>query len=89
MSLIDAQRRLLTIDEVTERLGLSRRTVERKIEQGVIPAFQLGGMGTAIRVDERGRDSLDHCPSLRADLELNRASRSAASRVGNNGTPRG
>jgi excisionase family DNA binding protein len=53
MSLLDVQRRLITIDQAAERLGLSRRTVERKIEQGVIPALQLGGRGTAIRIDER------------------------------------
>jgi excisionase family DNA binding protein len=50
---IDVQRRLLTIDEAAERLGLSRRTVQRKIASGEIPAFQLGGKGTAIRIDER------------------------------------
>jgi excisionase family DNA binding protein len=53
MSLVDVQRRLITIDQAAERLGLSRRTVERKIEQGLIPALQLGGKGTAIRIDER------------------------------------
>jgi predicted DNA-binding transcriptional regulator YafY len=31
MSSIFVQRRLLTVDEVAERLGVSRRTVERKI----------------------------------------------------------
>jgi excisionase family DNA binding protein len=53
MSLIDVQRRLLTIDEVAERLGLSRHTVERKIAAGEIPALQLGGRHSPIRVDER------------------------------------
>jgi excisionase family DNA binding protein len=52
MSTVDVQRRLLTLDEVAERLALSRRTVERKIERGVIPALQLGGRGTAIRIDD-------------------------------------
>jgi excisionase family DNA binding protein len=49
MSFVDIPRRL-TIDEAAERL--TRRTVERKIERGVIPALQLGGRGTAIRIDE-------------------------------------
>jgi excisionase family DNA binding protein len=49
MSLIDV-RRLLTIDEVADRLGVTRRTIERKIEQGVILAYQLGGPRTAIRI---------------------------------------
>jgi excisionase family DNA binding protein len=53
MSLIDVQRRLLTVDEVAERLGVTRRTVERKIAAGLIPALQLGGRRSAIRVDER------------------------------------
>jgi excisionase family DNA binding protein len=44
-------------DQAAERLGLSRRTVERKIEQGAIPAFQPGGTGTAIRIDEGARYS--------------------------------
>jgi excisionase family DNA binding protein len=50
MSLIDIQRRLLTIDEVAARLGVTRRTVERKIQRGEIPALQLGGPRTAIRI---------------------------------------
>ena len=53
MSLIHVQRRLLTVDQVAERLGVTRRTVERKIAAGVIPALQLGGRRSAIRVDER------------------------------------
>jgi excisionase family DNA binding protein len=53
MSLVDVQRRLLTLDQVAERLGVTRRTVERKVAQGVIPALQLGGPRTPIRVDER------------------------------------
>lgn len=51
MSVSDVQGRLLTLDEVAERLGYSRRTVERKIAAGEIPSLQLGGPGTAIRVD--------------------------------------
>jgi excisionase family DNA binding protein len=51
MSLIDVQRRLLSVTEVAERLGVSRRTVQRKIAAGEIPAFQLGGKRSPIRVD--------------------------------------
>jgi len=46
------QRRVLTIDEVAERLGLTPRSVRDKIRRGVIPALQLGGKRNAIRVDE-------------------------------------
>jgi excisionase family DNA binding protein len=53
MTSLDMARRLLTVDQAAERLGLSRRTVQRKIASGEIPAFQLGGRGTAIRIDER------------------------------------
>ena len=53
MSLIDVQPRLLSIAEVAERLGVSRRTVERKIRGGELPALQLGGPRTPLRVDER------------------------------------
>jgi excisionase family DNA binding protein len=53
MSVIDISRRLLTIREVAERLGVSRRTVQRKIANGEIPAFQLGSKHSPIRVDER------------------------------------
>jgi excisionase family DNA binding protein len=51
MSVSDIQRRLSTLDEVAERLGQSRRTIERKVETGELPALQLGGPRTAIRVD--------------------------------------
>jgi excisionase family DNA binding protein len=53
MSVSDVQSRLLTIDAVAERLGVSRRTVERKIAAGEIPALQLGGRRSPIRIDER------------------------------------
>ena len=53
MSVSDVQRRMLTLDEVAELLALSRRTVERRVQAGEIPALQLGGPRTAIRVDER------------------------------------
>ena len=53
MSLIDVQRRLLSVSEVAERLSVSRRAVERKSASGEIPAFQLGGPRTPIRLDER------------------------------------
>lgn len=44
---------LLTVDEVADRLGVSRSTVRRKIRSGEIPALQLGGPRSPLRVDER------------------------------------
>lgn len=51
MSLNDVQQRLLTLDDVASRMGVSRRTVERRVAAGEIPALQLGGPRTPIRVD--------------------------------------
>jgi excisionase family DNA binding protein len=45
------ERRLLSVKEVAARLGLHPMTVRSKIRRGEIPARQLGGPGTAIRVD--------------------------------------
>jgi excisionase family DNA binding protein len=53
MSISDVHSRLLTIDAVAERLAVSRRTVERESAAGEIPALQLGGRRSPIRVDER------------------------------------
>jgi len=51
-ALVSRDRRLLTIDKVAERLGLTPRSVRDKIKRGQIPALQLGGKRNAIRVDE-------------------------------------
>jgi excisionase family DNA binding protein len=53
MSTVDVRRRLVTIDEVAERLRVTRRTVERKIRRGELPALQLGDPRIALRVMER------------------------------------
>lgn len=44
------EREYLTIAEVALRLGISVPTVRRKIAAGELPAVQLGGPGTAIRI---------------------------------------
>jgi excisionase family DNA binding protein len=49
MAVTDAPR-LLAIDEVANRLRLSRRTVERLIGAELLPAYRVGRR--AIRVDE-------------------------------------
>lgn len=38
-------RELLTINQVAEYVGVSRRTVERWLESGKLPAFRLAGTG--------------------------------------------
>ena len=48
--LTQAHRELLTVDQVAEILGIHAMTVRRKIRTGQIPAIQLGGPGSAIRV---------------------------------------
>ena len=42
--------RLLTLDEVAERLRLSRRTVERLVAAELLPALRVGQR--AVRVDQ-------------------------------------
>jgi excisionase family DNA binding protein len=42
---------LLTVKEVASRLRLHPMTVRRMIEEGAIPAVQLAGKGTSIRID--------------------------------------
>lgn len=44
-------RSLLTVREVAERLDVSEKQVYRLIRRGELPAVQLGGPGTAIRID--------------------------------------
>jgi excisionase family DNA binding protein len=46
---------LLSVRETAKLLGLSERQVWRKLSRGEIPAVQLGGPGTAVRID---RDEL-------------------------------
>jgi excisionase family DNA binding protein len=50
MSMAVSPRQLLTCREVAARLRLSERQVRRLIATGELPAYQLGGRGTAIRV---------------------------------------
>jgi excisionase family DNA binding protein len=43
---------LLTISEVADRLRVSERTIRRRISDGEIPAYQLGGNWKTVRIDE-------------------------------------
>lgn len=45
-------RRLLTTDEVAEQLGLTRRTVQRWLKDGLLASYQFGeGKGITYRID--------------------------------------
>ncbi|MHB8488784.1 MAG: helix-turn-helix domain-containing protein [Candidatus Dormibacteria bacterium] len=44
--------RLLDIQELAARLGISVSTARRYVEAGVIPAFQVGGPGGLVRIRE-------------------------------------
>ena len=45
-----------SIAEVALKLGISAPTVRRRIASGELPAVQLGGPGSAVRVDARDLD---------------------------------
>ena len=49
----DKQRRLLTVDEVAQRLRVHPGTVRRMLVDGRLLGLQLGGPGSSIRIDER------------------------------------
>lgn len=48
---------LLTVKQTASRLGYHPMTVRKKIAEGEIPAVQLGGKGSAIRVDQHELES--------------------------------
>jgi excisionase family DNA binding protein len=48
--LTEAHRELLTVKETAQLLGLHPMTVRKMIAQGRLPALQLGGPGTSVRV---------------------------------------
>jgi excisionase family DNA binding protein len=50
MSTAILERHLLSLREVAARLHYSERTIRRLIEQHGLPALQLSGPGSAIRI---------------------------------------
>jgi excisionase family DNA binding protein len=42
--------RLLSVRETAALLGVSEKTVRRLIAAGVLPALQLGGKGSSVRI---------------------------------------
>jgi excisionase family DNA binding protein len=45
--------RLLTVEQVAARLQVSRATVYRLISNGQLPALQLAGPGSTLRISRR------------------------------------
>ncbi len=48
---------LLTVKEAAARLRVHPQSVRRMIEDGRMRAFQLGGPGTAVRIDARALEA--------------------------------
>jgi len=59
---VEQPRTLLTVKETADRLGISVPTVRRHIRFGRLPAVQLGGRGSPVRVDERDLDAFVYGP---------------------------
>ncbi len=57
MSTNEQERHLIDIPTAAARLGIGISTLRRKVSEGTIPAYRLGGPGTMIRLDPR---ELDH-----------------------------
>jgi excisionase family DNA binding protein len=55
MTVTHASTRLLTLDEVADRLRLSRRTIERMVEAELLIAYRVSRR--AVRVDEAELES--------------------------------
>ena len=53
MSTAVQQRKLLTVHETAELLRVSDQTVRRLIARGTLPALQLDGKGSSLRIDPR------------------------------------
>ena len=58
----DTYRRMLTVKDVSQILGVHQSTVRRLIQEQAFPAYQLNGPRTSIRID---RDEFDR--RLRGD----------------------
>jgi excisionase family DNA binding protein len=47
-----AEHKWLTVRETAEQVRVSEVTIRRAIARGELPAVQLGGPGSSIRIDE-------------------------------------
>src|SRR6266550_5449246 len=68
---------LLSVKETAAKLRLHPQTVRRLISEGAIPAVQLAGRGTSIRVDAVELESRLHQASTPAAVTTTSAARSA------------
>jgi excisionase family DNA binding protein len=57
MQTIAKDKQLLTVREAADRLRVHPVTLRHWIAEGRVPAVQLGGPGTAVRIDP---DELEH-----------------------------
>ena len=53
----DHQREYLTVAEVAAELACSEPTVRRRIRAGELPAVQLGGQGSGVRIPRAGLEA--------------------------------
>ena len=62
------EREYLSVSEVARRLGVSAATVRRRVADGQIPAAQLGGPGSSVRIPATGLERWleDHATTLGA-----------------------
>ena len=57
---------LIDIPTAAVRLGIGISTLRRKITAGEVPAYRMGGPGTAIRLDPQELDGWLRRPEKRA-----------------------
>jgi excisionase family DNA binding protein len=53
----DKRREYLTVAEVAAELVCSEPTVRRRIREGSLPAVQLGGHGSGVRIPRAGLEA--------------------------------
>jgi excisionase family DNA binding protein len=54
---ISAEQEFLTVAQAANLLDVNHQTIRRKIREGELPAVQLGGPGSHIRIPRDGLDA--------------------------------
>jgi excisionase family DNA binding protein len=57
LTIPDHQREYLSVAEVAAELSCSEPTVRRRIRAGELPAVQLGGHGSGVRIPRAGLEA--------------------------------